>query len=201
VIREVGYHRQNHQQTESPAEPQTSQPDSILPLYLGAIGARRHKCYRFSTFWPTLATKNADAPAFGSLVTTSFSTSFTLPLLRRLRMRPGHRSQALDAASLDCVVHRKDFVRTHSTDSIELRSRLIKEVCDASDTSRRSTHTHIDTKSALEQLANVIAVTQRSCADCLLTVVVPRPTLPSVFPGSVNEDQLRLESRGRCFIP
>jgi len=39
-------------------------------------------------------------------------------------------------------------------------------------------------------------------ADCLLTVVVPRPTRPSIPPGSVNEDQLRLgRLRQVWFIP
>jgi len=33
----------------------------------------------------------------------------------------------------------------------------------------------------------VIAVTSRFGGDCLLTVVLPRPTQPSIPPGSVNE--------------
>jgi len=36
----------------------------------------------------------------------------------------------------------------------------------------------------------VIAESLRFWADCLLTVVVPRLTQPSITPGSVNEDQL-----------
>jgi len=43
-----------------------------------------------------------------------------------------------------------------------------------------------------EQLTTVIPVTYRSWTDCLLTVVVPRPTQPSIPPGSVNEDQVLL---------
>jgi len=53
-----------------------------------------------------------------------------------------------------------------------------------------------------EQLTTVIPITQWSWADCLLIVVVPRPTQPSTPPGSVNEDQLRLErQRQVSFIP
>jgi len=54
----------------------------------------------------------------------------------------------------------------------------------------------------LEQLTTVIAVTKRSWADCLLTMVVPSSTRPSIPPGSVNEDQLRLgRQRQVWFVP
>jgi len=51
-----------------------------------------------------------------------------------------------------------------------------------------------------EQLTTVIPVTLRSWADCLLTVVVTRPTQPSIPPGSVNEDQLRLAEQRQVWL-
>jgi len=46
------------------------------------------------------------------------------------------------------------------------------------------------------------AVTLRSCIDCLLIVVVPRITQPSIPPESGNEDQLRLRRQRQVwFIP
>jgi len=55
----------------------------------------------------------------------------------------------------------------------------------------------------LEQLTTVMAIKQRSWADCLLAVVVPAgPTQPSIHPGSVNKDQLRLGGQRLVwFIP
>jgi len=42
----------------------------------------------------------------------------------------------------------------------------------------------------------------RSWADCLPTIVVPKPTQPSVPPGSLNDDQLRLGKQMRVwFVP
>jgi len=53
-----------------------------------------------------------------------------------------------------------------------------------------------------ELLISVISVTQRSWADCLLTMVVPKPTQPFILPGLVNEDQLQLgRQRHVWFIP
>jgi len=44
-----------------------------------------------------------------------------------------------------------------------------------------------------EPPTTVIPVTQRSWADCLLTVMMPRRTQPSIPPALVNEDQPQLE--------
>jgi len=53
-----------------------------------------------------------------------------------------------------------------------------------------------------KKLTTAIAVSQQSWANCLLAMLVPRPTQPSIPPGSVNEDQLRLESQRQVwFIP
>jgi len=48
----------------------------------------------------------------------------------------------------------------------------------------------------------MVSVTERSWANCLLVVVVPGPTQPSIHLESVNEDQLQLgRQRQVWFIP